>query len=111
MGQKKRAREQSDGLDLTVEQRILVGLADLLDLPPDQTPAAVLTKLADQLGCDVGADGTLTVREEPDDSDDNDSDEAEQVPIPCAVHSCWTNHPPLGLAPSEGQVQRLKLDS
>ena len=71
----------------TVEQNILAGLADLLDLPPDQTPAAVLTKLAEQLGCDVSAGGTLTVRDEPDASDESDGDASEQV-SPCHCRAC-----------------------
>ena len=63
-----------------MEEKILAGLADLLDLPPEQAPAAVLTKLADQLGCNVAADGTLTVRNEPEAANQLDDDAHEQVP-------------------------------
>ncbi len=87
MGQKKRCREQAEqngterNSKQTKERAILAGLAQLLDLPPDQSPVTVLTKLADQLGCDVAEDGTLSVREEMDDNDEVDEDALpEKVP-------------------------------
>ena len=89
MAKKKRALEPAEqngtesGSKQTKERRILAGLAQLLDLPPGQAPVAVLTKLADQLGCDVAEDGTLSVREELDDNAAVDEDA-----LPVEVPSC-----------------------
>ena len=86
MGQKKRARGQVrangtlENSERSKERTILAGLAKLLDLPPDEPSAAVLTRLADQLGCDVAEDGTLSVREDPDASDEAD-DPAQAVQV------------------------------
>ena len=80
MAQKKRARAPAQeqrtgrGSEGSKDRTILAGLANLLELPPDIPPGAVLIKLANQLGCDVAADGTLSVREGSDASRETDDE-------------------------------------